>query len=252
MGAPVRLALEPDHPAVMHRPVHYRGGHARVAEHASPATELDVRGADHAPGLVGIRYDLEQEPGALLVDRHVAELVDDREPRPGDLPELRVEPPPFRAAQPHEQPGRGEEPDRYRAHAREPAQRDREMRLAGVDGPVEYEIELTRHSGLLQFGKTHISTVYTTQVREHGMLPSTGTVGDSYDNAMAESVNDTYKTELVWRRKPFADLAEPELATFRWVSWWNSKRLHQSLGCRTPEQIETEYHANQAAQAVSQ
>ena len=69
------------------------------------------------------------------VDRHVAELVDDREPRPGDLPRLRVEPPPFRAAQPHEQPGRGEEPDRYRAHAREPAQRDREMRLAGADGP---------------------------------------------------------------------------------------------------------------------
>jgi len=82
------------------------------------------------------------------------------------------------------------------------------------------------------------------------MLPSTGTVGDSYDNAMTEYADDTYKTELVWRRKPsprtkeagvggrrkpFADLAEPELATFRWVSWWNSKRLHQSLGCRTPE-----------------
>ena len=65
---------------------------------------------------------------------------------------------------------------------------------------------MTRHSGLLQFDKTHISTVYTTQVREHGMLPSTGTVGDSYDNAMAESVNDTYKTELVWRRKPIGDV----------------------------------------------
>lgn len=50
---------------------------------------------DDAPGLVGIRYDLEQEPGAPLVNRHVAELVDDREPRPGDLPELRVEPPRF-------------------------------------------------------------------------------------------------------------------------------------------------------------
>ena len=50
------------------------------------------------------------------------------------------------------------------------------------------------------------------------MLPSTGAVGDSYDNAMAESVNGAYKTELVWRRKPFADLAELELATFRWVS----------------------------------
>ncbi len=63
------------------------------------------------PGLVGIRYDLEQEPGALLVDRHVAELVDDQEPRLGDLPELRVEPVlALRAAQPHEQPGRGREP----------------------------------------------------------------------------------------------------------------------------------------------
>ena len=63
-----------------------------AAEHASPAGELDVRGVDDAPGLVGIRYDLEQEPGSLLVDRHVAELVDDQEPGLGDLPELRVEP----------------------------------------------------------------------------------------------------------------------------------------------------------------
>lgn len=51
------------------------------------------------------------------------------------------------------------------------------------------------------------------------MLPSTGTVGDSYDNAMAESADGAYKTELVWRRKPFADLKDLELATFRWVSW---------------------------------
>ena len=51
------------------------------------------------------------------------------------------------------------------------------------------------------------------------MLPSTGTVGDSYDNAMAESADGAYKTELVWRRRPFADLKDLELATFRWVSW---------------------------------
>ena len=93
--------------------------------------------------------------------------------------------------------------------------------------------------------------MYTTQVREHGMLPSPGTVGDSYDNAMTEYADDTYKTELVWRRKPFADLAEPELATFRWVSWRNSKRLHQSLGYRTPQAAETEYHRHHAAQAAS-
>ena len=71
-----------------------------------------------------------------------------------------------------------------------------------------------------------------------------GTVGDPYDNAMAESADGAYETELVWRRKLFADLTELELATFRWVSWWNSKRRHQSLGYRTPEQIETEYYAS--------
>ena len=64
-----------------------------------------------------------------------------------------------------------------------------------------------------------IGLVYATRVREFGMLPSTGTVGDSYDNAMAESADGAYKTELVWRRKPFADPKDLELATFRWVSW---------------------------------
>lgn len=77
---------------------------------------------------------------------------------------------------------------------------------------------------------------------------------DPYDNTMAESADGAYKTELVWRRKPFQDLrdlANLELATFRRVSWWNSKRLHRSLGRGTPEEAETEYYANQAAQAVS-
>ena len=78
-----------------------------------------------------------------------------------------------------------------------------------------------------------------------------GTVGDSYDNAMAESADGAYKTELVWRCKTFLDLADLELATFRWVSWRNSKRLHQSLGYGIPEEVETEYYANQAVQAVS-
>ena len=84
-----------------------------------------------------------------------------------------------------------------------------------------------RHS---DHGMQCISLVYTTRVREFRRLPSTGTVGDSYDNTMAESVNGAYKTELVWRRKPFQDLRDLELATFRWASWWNSKRPHQSLG----------------------
>ena len=75
---------------------------------------------------------------------------------------------------------------------------------------------LVHHS---DHGTQYIGTVYTTRVKEYGMLPSTGTVGDSYDNAMAESADGAYKTELVWRRKPFADLKDLELTTFRWVSW---------------------------------
>ena len=79
----------------------------------------------------------------------------------------------------------------------------------GADG-------LIRHSG---HGAQCTGTVYTTRVVGYGMLPSTGTVGDSCDNAMAESADGAYRTELVWRRKPFADLKDLELATFRWVSW---------------------------------
>ena len=111
----------------------------------------------------------------------------------------------------------------------------------GADGLIRHGDHGTQCTG----------TVYATGVMEYGMLPSTGTVGDSYGNAMAESADGAYKTELVWRRRPFADLKDLELATFRWVSWWNSKRLHQSLGYRTPEAVETEYHQHQAAQAAS-
>lgn len=101
-----------------------------------------------------------------------------------------------------------------------------------------------RHS---DHGVRYTGIVYTTRVMEYGMLPSTGTVGDSYGNAMAESVNGAYRTELVWRRKPFQDLRGLELATSRWVSWRDSKRLHRSwaTGHRRrwkPSTIQTKRH----------
>ena len=67
---------------------------------------------------------------------------------------------------------------------------------------------------------------------------------------MAESADGACRTELVWWHKPFQNLRDLELATFRWVSWWNAKRLHRSLDYRTPERPETEYDADQAAQAA--
>ena len=79
----------------------------------------------------------------------------------------------------------------------------------GADGLIHHSDHGTQCTG----------TVYTTRVMEYGMLPSTGTVGDSCDNAMAESADGAYRTELVWRRRPFAALKDLELATFRWVSW---------------------------------
>ena len=79
----------------------------------------------------------------------------------------------------------------------------------------------------------------------------TGTVGDSRDNAMAESADGAYRTGLVWRRKPFHDPKDLGPATFRRVSWRNSKRLHRPLGYGTPEAVETEYYTNQASQAAS-
>ena len=90
----------------------------------------------------------------------------------------------------------------------------------GTDGLVHHSDHGARYTG----------TVYTTRVGEFGMLPSAGTVGDSYDNAMAESADGACKTELVWRRKPFQDLRDLELATFRWVSWWGLEASAPVLG----------------------
>lgn len=71
-------------------------------------------------------------------------------------------------------------------------------------------------------------------------------MGDSYDNALAETVNGAYKGELIRRSKPFESVHALEQATFQWVSWWNGQRLHESLGYRTPCEVETPYHQQQA------
>ena len=79
-------------------------------------------------------------------------------------------------------------------------------------------------------GARGASLVYATGVEEFGMPPPTGTVGDSYGNAMAGSADGAYRTELVWRRKPFRDLRDLELATFRRVSWRGLEASAPALG----------------------
>lgn len=88
----------------------------------------------------------------------------------------------------------------------------------------------------------YVSIVYNQRLAEHGITASTGTVGDSYDNALAENVNGSYKNELIYTRT-WNDVVDVEIATFEWVTWWNESRLHQSLDYRTPVEVEAEFWA---------
>ncbi|WP_244927258.1 IS3 family transposase [Microbacterium sediminis] len=94
-------------------------------------------------------------------------------------------------------------------------------------------------------GSNYTAMVYTERIVELGAVPSTGTVGDSFDNAMAEAVNNLYKTELIRQRGPWRTVEQVELATLEWVWWWNNSRLHGELDMRTPAEVEEAYYADQ-------
>ncbi|WP_373854373.1 IS3 family transposase [Arcanobacterium haemolyticum] len=89
-------------------------------------------------------------------------------------------------------------------------------------------------------GSQYVSIVYNDRLTDAGITPSTGTVGDSYDNALAENVNGSYKNELINNHR-WKDVLEVEIATFEWVTWWNQTRLHQALDYRTPVEVENDY-----------
>ena len=78
---------------------------------------------------------------------------------------------------------------------------------------------------------------------DEGAVTSVGSKGDSYDNALAETVNGLYKTELIRRRGPWRTVDDVELATLGWVHWFNNSRLHGSLGDIPPAEFEAAYYA---------
>ena len=88
-------------------------------------------------------------------------------------------------------------------------------------------------------GSNYVSLAYTDRLLQLGARPSVGSVGDSYDNALAEAVNGLFKTELIRRRGPWRTIEQVELATLEWVWWWNNQRLHSELDYRTPQEAET-------------
>ena len=97
---------------------------------------------------------------------------------------------------------------------------------------------LVHHS---DHGSQYTSITYNDKLAHWGIKPSTGTVGDSYDNALAEAVNGLYKTELISSRT-WHCCNQVERITLNWVYWWNNHRLHEALGYRTPSEIITSYN----------
>ncbi len=95
-------------------------------------------------------------------------------------------------------------------------------------------------------GVQYLSIRYTERLAEVDAVASVGSKGDSYDNALAETVNGLYKTELIRRGGPWRSVEDVELATLAWVNWWNTERLHSACGYVPPAEYE-ERHAGDLA-----
>ncbi len=93
----------------------------------------------------------------------------------------------------------------------------------------------------------YVSMRYTERLAEAGAAPSVGSVGDAYENALAESVIGLYKTEVIRRRGPWRSFDDVEFATLKWVAWFNTQRLLEPLGYVPPAEYEAAYHETQTA-----
>ena len=92
-------------------------------------------------------------------------------------------------------------------------------------------------------GVQYVSIKYTERLAEAGLVPSVGSVGDSYDNALAETINGLYKAEVIHRRGPWRSLEAVEYATLEWVDWFNNRRLLEPIGHVPPAEAEAAYYA---------
>ena len=99
-------------------------------------------------------------------------------------------------------------------------------------------------------GSQYVSIKYSERLAEAGIEPSVGSKGDSYDNALAETINGLYKAELIHRRAPWKTREAVELATLEWVSWFNHHRLLEPLGYIPPAEAEANYYAQSSSQAI--
>ena len=100
-------------------------------------------------------------------------------------------------------------------------------------------------------GSQYVSIKYTERLKLAGVEPSVGSVGDSYDNALAETINGLYKAEVIHRRGPWRSLEALEFATLEWVDWFNHRRLLEPIGNIPPAEAEALYYAAQESMLLA-
>lgn len=100
-------------------------------------------------------------------------------------------------------------------------------------------------------GSQYVSIRYTERLAEAGIEPSVGSAGDSYDNALAETIIGLFKTEVIHRRGPWRSFEAVEFATLDWVDWFNTRRLLEPIGNIPPAEAEARYYAQTKAQALA-
>ena len=113
---------------------------------------------------------------------------------------------------------------------------------------VIHERQPVHRGGLVHHsdrGSQYVSIKYTERLVEAGIEPSVGSVGDSYDNALAETINGLYKAEVIHRRGPWRSFEAVELATLEWVNWFNHRRILEPIGNIPPAEAEERYYAIQ-------
>jgi len=111
-----------------------------------------------------------------------------------------------------------------------------------------------RRGGLVHHsdrGGQYVSIRYTERLLEAGIEPSVGSVGDSYDNALAETINGLFKAEVIHRRGPWRNAEAVELATLEWVDWFNNRRLLKPIGNIPPAEAEARYYAQASEHAMA-
>ena len=130
------------------------------------------------------------------------------------------------------------------------------LRTDFVLDALEQAIYERREAGLADLvhhsdrGTQYLSMRYTDRLADAGIAPSVGSRGDSYDNALAESIIGLFKTEVIQRKGPWRHLEAVEFATLRWVDWFNNRRLLEPLGYVPPAEFEAAYYVEQSNPAM--